>query len=277
MTHIYRLLSKTPNYFRRFGFFHGLRLLFQIERRLPHKSNRLREYKLPYFSAPVYLRDTVADHSIFWQCLVIEQYDFSRFPQARRLQQAYEDVKRSNRPLIIDCGGNVGLAAVWFAEKFPDAIIYTVEPDKGNIEILERNTAHFGDRIRILHGGVSNESGHLRIINPESGSAAFRVEHTHERSLVNDIDAYTIDSICELADVDRPFIVKIDIEGAQKDLFSDNAFWVKNTHLISLELDDWLMPWQGTSRTFFSCISRYAFDYLLGGESIFCFRDFSAE
>ena len=45
------------------------------------------------------------------------------------------------------------------------------------------------------------------------------------------------------------------------------------TALITLELDDWLMPWQGTSRNFFSCLSRYPFDYLLGGESIFCFRD----
>jgi len=46
--------------------------------------------------------------------------------------------------------------------------------------------------------------------------------------------------------------------------------------LLTLELDDWLMPWQGTSRSFFRCVSRYAFDYLIGGESIFCFRDFEA-
>jgi hypothetical protein len=70
--------------------------------------------------------------------------------------------------------------------------------------------------------------------------------------------------------------VKIDIEGAQGKLFKSNTEWVTNSHLITLELDDWLMPWQGTSRAFFSCLSKYPFDYLLGQESIFCFRDFDA-
>ncbi len=276
MNHVYRLLSKIPNYVRRFGLIHGLRLLFQIERRLPPNSNRIRKYVLPNFPAPVYLRDSIADHAIFWQCLVIEQYDFTKFPQQSRLMAAYEDIKRSHSPLIIDCGGNIGLAAAWYAQKFPDAIIYTVEPDKDNLEILKLNTAHFGDRIKHLHGAIWNEPGRLRIINPESPSAAFRVEFTESRASDNSIHAYTIDSICSLARVKNPLIVKIDIEGAQRSLFRSNTNWVNNTHLISLELDDWLMPWEGTSRTFFSCISRYSFDYLLGGESIFCFRDFTA-
>ena len=80
-----------------------------------------------------------------------------------------------------------------------------------------------------------------------------------------------------MAGVNAPLIVKIDIEGAQAQLFSANTEWVARTRLISLELDDWLMPWQGTSRSFFSCISRYPFDYLIHGESIFCFRDFLAD
>ena len=73
------------------------------------------------------------------------------------------------------------------------------------------------------------------------------------------------------------FIVKIDIEGAQKHLFSSNTNWIEHTHLIMLELDDWLLPWQGTSRTFFSALSAYPFDYLIRGEAIFCFRDFEAD
>mgnify|MGYP000930999581 CR=1 FL=1 len=87
------------------------------------------------------------------------------------------------------------------------------------------------------------------------------------------IPAYTIDDLCALGGTTDPLIVKLDIEGAQAQLFASNTDWVGRTALITLELDDWLMPWQGTSRNFFSCLSRYPFDYLLGGESIFCFRD----
>ena len=73
-----------------------------------------------------------------------------------------------------------------------------------------------------------------------------------------------------------PFITKIDIEGAQGAVFRDNTDWVSGTHLIMLELDDWLLPWAGTSRPFLAALSRVPFDNLIRGEIIFCFRDFTA-
>lgn len=130
-----------------------------------------------------------------------------------------------------------------------------------------------GDRVIALYGGVWNETGGLRIVNPEAGSAAFRVSAT-DNDAGDAVSAYTINDICALAGADSPFIVKIDIEGAQISLFKSNTDWVAATHLIMLELDDWLMPWQGTSRPFFTCVSQYSYDYLISGETIFCFQDF---
>jgi hypothetical protein len=132
-----------------------------------------------------------------------------------------------------------------------------------------------GDRIHTLHGGIWNCGGHLVITNPNAGSAAYRVAHV-EHPAPNAIRAYSIPDICQMEGVAAPFITKIDIEGAQQALFSDNTDWVSGTHLIMLELDDWQMPWAGTSRTFFSTLSKVPFDYLIRGESIFCFRDFKA-
>jgi FkbM family methyltransferase len=275
MGYWYRL-SKWPNYIKRFGLMNGSFLLLRVERRLPKKSTVVKQYAVPDFPAPIHLRESLSDHSIFWQCIVRRQYDFTHFPQYQRLIAAYHDaVKKGQQPLIIDCGGNIGLASIWFAMQFPDAVLYSVEPDRENFELLKLNTSNFGTRIRPLLGGIWNQSGFLKIVNPESGSAAFRVDISNERS-DDSIRAYTIAEICALAGVESPFIVKIDIEGAQANLFMNNTDWVSKTHLISLELDDWLLPWRGTSRPFFSCLSKYPFDYLLGEESIFCFRDFSA-
>lgn len=48
-----------------------------------------------------------------------------------------------------------------------------------------------------------------------------------------------------------PLIVKLDIEGAQAQLFSSNTDWVDGSTLIPfLELDDWLLPWQGARPQF---------------------------
>lgn len=268
-------ISKLPNYLKRFGVWNGLRLFTRIERKLPNKSECIRQYNLPGYPI-VHLRDTVSDHAIFWQCLVRCQYDFLGFPQSGRLMAAYEAaLSEGRRPLIIDCGANIGLASVWFARHFPKAQIYAIEPDPDNFEMLCMNTAEFGSCVESIRGGIWHQRDELKIVNPDSGSAAFRVAGGAVPGQAT-IPAFPVADICGMAGVKAPFIIKIDIEGAQGRLFSTNTEWVANTHLITLELDDWLMPWQGTSRPFFSCVSRYPFDYLMHGESIFCFRDFDA-
>ncbi|MCK9606076.1 MAG: FkbM family methyltransferase [Methylomonas sp.] len=277
MNKIYSALTKLPAYIRNFGVYHGIRLAYRIENisNTAAKSDKISKYYLPNYRKYIYLRDSVADHATFWQCLVKNQYDFKQFPQSNQLNSEYNRLVNSGQtPLIIDCGGNIGLASFWYAHCFPNAKIVVIEPDQANLEVLRQNLSCFGDRIVILKGGIWNEKGFLKISNPNSGSAAFRLELIDGKS-DNSIRCYTIREVCDVANNDKPFIVKIDIEGSQKYLFKDNTEWVNNTNLITLELDDWLLPWQGTSRNFFSCLSQYPFDYILNGESIFCFRDFS--
>lgn len=271
-----RVLRRLPNYMRRFGMLGGVAMALQIERRLPRSADSLRQFIVPSWPAPVSLRDSIGDHATFWQCIVVEQYQISCFPQYERLMRQYEaTLRRGEVPLIIDCGANIGLASMWFANAFPEARIIAVEPDQDNFALLQQNVEPYGDRILPLHGGIWPSEDHVRIENPGAGSAAFRVVPCK----LGDADAvrtFTIPSLCARVSVDHPFVVKIDIEGAQGPLFSRNTEWVGDSALIVLELDDWQLPWVGTSRSFFSVISRWPFDYLLGGESIFCFRDFEA-
>jgi FkbM family methyltransferase len=278
MLGIARKFSRLPNYIETFGAIHGPRLFFEIERSVPRKSTAVRKYTLPDYEAPVWLRETISDHAIFFQCLVKEGYNFSQFPQSARLMAAYRRmIKKGVCPLIIDCGGNIGLTTVWLARKFPEARIIAVEPDDANFSLLRINTEHLGDRFTPICGGIWHEKADLEIINPDSGSAALRIGTASSPNLGKTIRAYTIDEVCVLAGVNSPFIVKIDIEGAQESLFKSNTDWVSKTHMIVIELDDWLMPWQGTSRAFFSCVSRYPFDYLMSGESLFCFHDLGSD
>jgi FkbM family methyltransferase len=274
MIALYDPLAWLPKYAKAFGFFKGLRLLWRLERPRPNRSTPVRAYRVPGYAGPVYMRDSDSDRSAFRQCLVRRQYHLGRFPQYKRLMSAYRaSVRAGMAPLIIDGGGNIGMAALYFANLFPEAMVYAIEPDDANVQILRRNIAALGDRVRALKGGIWNESKNLKIINPGSTSLAYRVGRADDRQDAA-VKGYTVDEICRLAGSRSPFIVKLDIEGAQQNLFKTNTGWVSDTHLIILELDDWLLPWQGTSRAFFSCICQYPFDYLIHGENIFCFRDF---
>lgn len=272
-----RWIFRVPGYIRSFGFWSGLRLLLSVERTQPRYSDRYRHFRLPGYRDPIYLRDSTADHATFRQCLVMQQYDLQRFPQYERLLRDYrEKLSRNETPLIIDAGANIGLATRWFAKLFPEARIVAVEPDPQNFGMLLLNIKGLEKQAIAIQGGVWDRAAHLVITNPEDGSAAFQLAETGA-SAGNGIRAYSIDEICEMHKTAAPFIVKFDIEGAQAAVFRSNTGWIEKTHLITLELDDWLLPWKGTSREFFACLSQYPFDYLLRDESIFCFRDFDAQ
>lgn len=269
----YQKLRWSPNFIREFGLLDGFKLLFQNVRTWPNETNEKRAYRVPGYSAPIQLRSNIADHATFRQCLVMKQYDFSAFTQANRIIEAYHRMVNSGvQPLIIDCGANIGLASLWFAKLFPRAKIIAVEPDNENFKLLQLNTEHLGQAVVCVQGGVWNKSAHLAIMNPDAGSASFRMKETAQNDSAG-MKAYTIDELCAMAQSSDPLIVKLDIEGSQAALFESNTNWVSRSHLITLELDDWLLPWKGTSRNFFKCLCEYPFDYLIHKESIFCFQD----
>jgi hypothetical protein len=72
-------------------------------------------------------------------------------------------------------------------------------------------------------------------------------------------------------------IAKLDIEGSQKYLFSGDTGWIGRTDLLAIELDDWQYPWEGTSDTFIKAMAHHNFEFLVSGETLFCFNSRLAE
>src|SRR5690349_15408454 len=136
-----RRVFRAPGYVRNFGLRDGLRLLIAIEKKLPKSSDDVRAFRVPGYGPAIYLRDCHADHAIFRQCFVMQQYDFRLWPQYKRFKEEYLGaLERGDVPLIIDGGANVGLATRWFAAHFPEAKIAAIEPHPANFEMLKRNT-----------------------------------------------------------------------------------------------------------------------------------------
>lgn len=69
-----------------------------------------------------------------------------------------------------------------------------------------------------------------------------------------------------------PFIVKIDIEGYEQELFSSNIDWIDNIPLIIIELHDWMFPSQNKSKNFLNAIANRNRDFLYLGENIFSIK-----
>ncbi|MCU0983384.1 MAG: FkbM family methyltransferase [Acetobacteraceae bacterium] len=266
-----RFVFRLPNYVSTFGLWHGVRLMLQLEPGMVHHGTKEGVFDVPGYPRIV-LRNSVSDRSIFWQCLVTQQYRLDQTAHGTSINDHYDFLVSSDHlPLIIDAGANIGLSSLYLHRLFPRAQIVCIEPDGANLELLKKNTAVLARHVDVLQGAVWDRQEDLRILDPTVGSSAIEVS-TSSTATGNAVTVFTIDEILNRYSGHRPFIIKLDIEGAQEFLFRSNTDWINSFDVVILELDDWQFPWRGTGRNFFRAISRYDFDYVIRGESIFCFR-----
>lgn len=64
-----------------------------------------------------------------------------------------------------------------------------------------------------------------------------------------------------------PFIAKIDVEGFEKDLFSNNTEWLADVFVVHIEPRDWMLPGAGSSFTFQRALAAYAFEIFITGDT----------
>jgi FkbM family methyltransferase len=266
-----RFVFRLPNYVSAFGLWHGVRLMLQLEPGMVHNGTKQDMFNVPGYP-PIVLRNSVSDRSIFWQCLVTQQYRLDKTAHGATITDRYRSILLSGKvPLVIDAGANIGLSSLYFNRLFPESRIACIEPDTTNIELLKKNTTALAGHVDVLPGAVWDRQEDLRILDPAVGSAAIEVS-TSSSAKGSAVTVFTIGEILARYSGHQPFILKLDIEGAQEFLFRSNTDWINSFDVVILELDDWQFPWRGTGRNFFRAMSRYDFDYVIRGESIFCFR-----
>jgi FkbM family methyltransferase len=214
----------------------------------------------------VWLREGTSDQAVLDQILFSEEFNISTAPQFPWIQAAYEtQLAAGETPLVIDCGANIGLSALYFAKHLPKARIVGIEPAADNVEIARMNTAH-NPLIEIIEAAVNDTAAPLRIANPEAEKFAYRTEEGGAGGVV--VPGVTIPDLMARYGARRTLIVKVDIEGAELQLFRSNTGWLDGTGLLIAETHDWLFPGQGTSRTLFKALEGRSFEVNQRGEYI---------
>jgi len=227
----------------------------------------------------LHFREQSSDVAVFKQIFVDQQYNPQHLRRAPELV-AFLERQRANgrRPLVIDAGANIGASALYFAFNLPDALIVAIEPDLENFKLLTKNVE--GLNVEPIQAALaSSNSGRARVVDPGLGHWGYRTQPLSGEAVAGDSIPYVA-----INDIFRshgapyfPFLVKIDIEGGEMDVFSDNTEWVARTPLLIVELHDWLLLKGGTSRPFLQCISQLDRDFIYRGEDIYSVaNDFDA-
>jgi len=244
---------KLINLIRFFGFSKGLKAYFNLL--IPKGEYFIVDNNA--FKNKIYLRKDQSDPLIFEQVFCEQQYHFP-LPE------------NSTTNWIIDAGANIGLSAIYFSEKFPSAKIICIEPSKENFNILLKNTSNYTN-IQCINAALWYKEDTLNISNKSEKSAGFMIE-SNSNSDSDFIKSKTINQLITEHNIDNISILKIDIEGSEKEIFEMNTLpWMDNTSCIICELHDWLKP--GTSKAFFKTMSNYDWITYIKGENIICIKN----
>lgn len=219
-----------------------------------------------------YFRPKTSDEGVINQIFKQSDYNLGRLRRGHQLTELCGRIAATRKPLIVDAGANIGASAVYFAYSFPQAQVVAIEPERSNFDLLTANTQ--GTSVQCIHGALAASPGRMDVVDTGEGYWGFRTAGPDDaaagRQGAQSVECVTINDIYKShARECAPFMVKIDIEGGESELFKANTEWVARTPLIIIELHDWMLTGSANSRTFLQCIAGHNRDFVHIGENVF--------
>ena len=221
---------------------------------LARKRTKMITLQLEKQNCSIYLRSEQADIAVYREIFVDRQHaiDLSFAPRA-----------------IIDGGGNIGMAAVDFALRHPLARIITIEPEKANFEILRMNVRAFPN-ITPIRAALWKHETELALLDPGLGAWGFRTSaDPSEMQRSPTVSALTVQSIMDNFKIDVIDILKLDIEGAEREVFETSSVWINKVRVLIVELHEEFSA--GCKHAFESATQDFDYEYR-GGGKIVCRR-----
>jgi len=220
--HTLALLWNIPRYAKKLGCIRGFYTLLASD-----LSIGVFRVKVPGISGALNIRPRTSDRYVFEQIFLDEDYALHADLRPR---------------FIIDGGANVGYASIYFANRYPNADIVAIEPNIANFEILCENVRKY-PKIQPLRAGIWNKRGRLAVDDSLGSWGCTVAEVFPNESSADCADALTLDDIRIRSGHERIDILKLDIEGAERELFSAPCrSWLALTDVMIIELHDRIKP-----------------------------------
>ncbi|HEY6412363.1 MAG TPA: FkbM family methyltransferase [Edaphobacter sp.] len=211
-------------------------------------------------------RRDYSDRFAIKQCFEQDQYDMPHGTHGAFVERSYQQILAGGRkPLIVDCGSNIGSSVLWFTVRYPEAHVLAVEPAPDNFAFLTKNCA--GLDVDLRQAGISGTNGISHLVDCGMGGSTYQ---TSAEGNGPEIAMLAIGPLLteKLASNYVPFILKIDVEGAESTLFDGDCSALNQFPLIIMEPHDWLLPGQHSSVGFFRFHAAFKREFCMNHENI---------
>ncbi len=235
--------------------------VFGLLRGLPYWLIALRNQKHPYTIAQVEspagqidLRLGTTDIEVYQKVFIDEEYKLphSHIPHT-----------------ILDLGANTGIASRYFLNLYPSAYLVAVEPDPSNFDLLCRNLSGLPN-VKPIRAAVWTHDGEIQLFDPGIGAWGLQVsENTTSSAPSLSVPAISLPSLLREFPSGQIDLLKIDIEGAEKELLENADSWMPAVNAIVIELHDRYKP--GCGRAFYRATDHLPNEKLIG-ENVWAWR-----
>lgn len=142
--------------------------------------------------------------------------------------------------LLLDLGSNIGCTVAHLACLYPDATVVGVELDRENAALCRQNIEPWSGRCRLVEGAAWVEDGTLGYDRVEGNEAGFSVAAMPEGRVTGarTARAYSILTLLAHAGAGARTVdyVKMDVEGAERNILRTNTGWASRVKCIKVEL-----------------------------------------
>lgn len=158
------------------------------------------------------------------------------------------DIEIGNVDEIMDLGANIGLFSILFAIRYPDKRIIAVEPEINNYRQLLLNTKQFNN-VQCVNSGVWYRNHCVKVFpsrvpihgDKSYSDGAFYIGecNEHEEGASEGVSIEWLEYNYQM----KNYMVKMDIEGAEYEIFKDGELkWLDSSPIVVMETHEWLLP-----------------------------------
>ena len=210
------------------------------------------------------LRPSESDLFVASQVFGWQEYDIGALRRGalNALARTWRDDESC--PVIVDGGANVGYSSLYFAEAYPDATVFALEPNPLTFAVLKRNVEHC-PRILPVHAALWSHDSGVEIEDGGRGSWSDRVA---EGDAASKIPSVTLEQLVARLPHARPLIIKLDIEGSEREVCRASQRLLRSAPCIIVEPHDFMLPGAGNLVPLFAAIAGKEVDTLLIGENL---------
>ncbi len=197
-----------------------------------------------------------SDFMVFNQVFIDQGY--------QNLVTIYKSQYSSSNVKVVDLGANVGYTTAFLSYVFKKASFVVVEPSEENYFVLARNIKRNKIDAKLIKAGIWHRNAYLKIVRDfrDCLDWSVRIEESNDS---NNLRGYTVKEILNQVQWKSIDILKIDIEGSEKQIFktkSDLTF-LKTTKCIAIEIHDEFNCREGICKI----LRKYGFELDQSGET----------